>query len=535
MRRSRRKRTINPFLAGAVGIVLIVLFSYGAYTKFANPFASPYTVHAMFSNANGLKQDSLVRIAGINVGKVESVSPVKGCKLATTVPGGQCTAANVALAINDDGLPIHKNATFWIRPRIFLEGNFFVDVYPGTPSAPVAPDGFTFPVQQGTEPVQFDQLLSSLQQHTRANLQTLVQQYGIGVKQGGPAYNQSIQYWSPAYRYGAVVSHATLGTQPHDLSNWIDKGGQVNGAFSTHPQNLENLVTDFNTTANAFARENVSLSSAINELPRTLQVAMPALNALNTALPPLREFARDLVPGVQSTGPMVDASLPFFHQLRLLVQPSELGGLTNDLAGTIPSLAKLNQETTPFMKNEVRPAASCQTRVILPWTNLTINDSHFNGSNGFPTRPVYVEGVDFLPGLAGESRDFDANGPYVRVLLTGGTFTYSLQPGMFGQSLTPINGTQPVMPAEHASGDGAKVPVTRPPLKPNVPCETQQAITEDQLQSPTGAGPQQVNTGLTPAAKQVQQGAAQQALSQIQTQAKQQGLRFKLTSNPVKK
>jgi hypothetical protein len=148
---------------------------------------------------------------------------------------------------------------------------------------------------------------------------------------------------------------------------------------------------------------------------------------------------------------------------------------------------------------------------------------------------VYVEGVDFLPGLAGESRDFDANGPYVRVLLTGGTFTYSLQPGMFGQSLTPISGTQPVMPAEHASGDGAKVPVSRPPLKPNVPCETQQAITQDQLQSPTGAGPQQINTSLTPAAKQVQKRAAQQALSQIETQAKQQGLRFKLTSNPVKR
>jgi phospholipid/cholesterol/gamma-HCH transport system substrate-binding protein len=489
----------------------------------------------MFSSANGLKQDSLVRIAGINVGKVESVSPVKGCQLSNNPDGGQCTAADVTLAINDNGLPIHKNATFWIRPRIFLEGNFFVDVNPGTPEAPDAPDGFTFPVQQGKGPVQFDQLLTSLQQNTRANLQTLLQQYGLAVKTGGGAYNASIDYWTPAYKYGSEVSHATLGTQPHDLSNWIDKGGQVNGAFAQHPQNLENLITDFNTTANAFARENVSLSSAINELPRTLGVAIPALNALNTAFPPLREFARDLVPGVQSTGPMVDASLPFFHQLRLLVQPNELGGLTNDLADTIPSLAKLNQETIPFMRNEVRPASSCQVNVILPWSHLTINDPNFNASNGFPARPVSVEGVDFLPGLAGESRNFDANGPIVRVLGNGGTFTYSLQPGLFGQSLTPISGTQPASPAEHASGDGALVPVSRPPLKPNVPCETQPAITQSGLQTPVGAGPKQINTSMSPGAQQVMSQAIQKFLvPQVRAQARSQGLGFKLNNSAIK-
>jgi phospholipid/cholesterol/gamma-HCH transport system substrate-binding protein len=529
------KRKFSPFLAGAIGIVAIVAFSYGAYTKFANPFASPYTIHAMFQSANGLKQDSQVRIAGINVGKVESVAPVKGCKLAAATPGGQCTAADVTLALSGNGLPIHKDATFWIRPRIFLEGNFFVDLHPGSPSAPVAPDGFTFAVQQGKQPVQFDQLLTSLQQDTRANLQTLLQQFGVGVKRGGPTYNQSIQYWTPAYKYGSEVNHATLGTQPHDLSNFIDKGGQVNGAFAAHPQNLENLITDFNTTANAFARENVALSSAINELPRTLAVANPALNAVNNAFPPVREFARDLVPGANSTAPMIDASLPFFNQLRLLVQPSELGGLTNDLSSTVPSLAKLDQQTIPFMNNQVRPASSCQVNVILPWTKLTINDPNFNSSNGFPPHPVYVEGVDFLPGLAGESRNIDANGPFVRVLGNGGSLTYSLQPGMFGQSLTKIAGTQPVMPAEHTSGDGAQVPVSRPPLKPNVPCETQPAITEAGIQSPVGVGPKQINTSISPGVAGILQSAIKtQLLPQLTAIGKSQGLKVRLDGKATK-
>jgi phospholipid/cholesterol/gamma-HCH transport system substrate-binding protein len=180
------------------------------------------------------------------------------------------------------------------------------------------------------------------------------------------------------------------------------------------------------------------------------------------------------------------------------------------------------------MKNGVRPAASCQMKVILPWTRLTVPDSHFTAANGFPARPVYVEGVDFLPGLAGESRDFDANGPYVRVLGTGGSLTYSLSPGMFGTALSPIEGEQPELPAPHSSGDGAKVDVSRPPLEPNVPCETQQPITS--LAAPTGAAPQQVSAPVsTPAAKLRQESAGLVELSQLETQLKQQGLGVRFT------
>ncbi len=545
---------MTTFKAGLVGIIVLVLIIYGATTKFANPLSNPYTIHAIFSNANQLRPSSLVRIAGINVGKVESVSPVTGCKVkAQSGPNAQCSAAEVTMTIQSNGLPVHKDASFWIRPRIFLEGNFFVDINPGTPEAPVAPSGWIFPIQQGVEPVQFDQLLNSLQLNTRNNLQTLLQQYGYAVKTSGPDYNKSIQYWLPAYEYGSEVAHDFLGQQPHDLSGWIDKGGTVNGALDAHPQNLKGLITNFNTTAAAFASQNQALQAAVAELPHTLQVAIPALNALETDLcsgpatpncspGPLRQFARAFVPGVNSTGPMIDASLPFFTQLRKLVSPSELGGcpsartnlancgLTANLAQTIPALAKLNQESIPFMRNEVRPASSCQVKVILPWSHLTLQDQNFNASNGFPARPVYVEGVDYLPGLAGESRNFDANGPYVRVFLTGGTFTYSLSPGLFGTAVNPIGGSQPQTPPLHNSGDGAPAAVSRPPLEPNVPCETQPPITD--LSAPQGGAPQQTSTSTSsPAALARRQSAGLIELGQLERQDKAAGLGTRITKS----
>jgi phospholipid/cholesterol/gamma-HCH transport system substrate-binding protein len=470
---------MSTFTAGVIGIVVIVVLTYLAFTKFANPFARPFTIHAVFSSANGLRPDSLVRIAGVNVGKVEGVSAVPGCR-DVAKNRTRCAAADVTMTIDEQGLPLHTDATFRIRPRIFLEGNFFVDVSPGTPEAPRAPDGYTFPIQQGVEPVQLDQVLTSLQADTRRNLQILLRQYGIAVKRGGPAYNASIQYWLPAYKYSSIVAHDALGIEPHDLSSWIAAQASVARALDAHPQSLQSLITDFNTTAAAFARENVALRSAVAELPQTLAAAIPAFNSLNAAFPPVRALARALIPGVRSAGPAIDATLPFVTQLRLLVAPSELGGLSADLAVAVPALAKLTSETIPLMQNGVRPASSCLATVVYPWSQLTLTDPHFSAANGFPPRKVYVEAVDYLPGLAGESRTFDANGAYIRVLLTAGSLTYSLQPGVLGQAVAPLVATQPTLPP----GD------KRPPLAPGVPCETQPPISD--LSAPTGPPLQQL-------------------------------------------
>jgi hypothetical protein len=144
---------------------------------------------------------------------------------------------------------------------------------------------------------------------------------------------------------------------------------------------------------------------------------------------------------------------------------------------------------------------------------------------------VYVEGVDYLPGLAGESRAFDANGPFVRVLGTGGTLTYSLSPGLFGTALNKIQGVEPQTPPRHPSGDGALVPVSRPPLKPNVPCETQPAITESELNNAAqGPTPQPIQVGTpTVAGAALDRSDAILTAGQLQSQNRQQGLSLRIT------
>ena len=206
MRRNQR-RTLSNFAAGAIALVVTVVVVYFGFTK-AIPFKHHFTISATFPTANNLRPNSPVRIAGVAVGKVVAVQHLRAGE-----PG-----ALVKMQIDDKGLPIHKDATFAIRPRIFLEGNFFVDVHPGTPSAPALGDGDKVTSTRAATPVQFDQILTSLQTDTRKNLQILLKEYGTGVSDGGSAgFNASIPYWESAYKNSAIVNEATLGLKAHDL------------------------------------------------------------------------------------------------------------------------------------------------------------------------------------------------------------------------------------------------------------------------------------------------------------------------------
>ena len=71
-----------------------------------------------------------MRVAGVDVGKVTAVEHL------TDEDGDGLDAAVVTMKIKDeDARPIHEDATLQLRPRLFLEGNLFVDVQPGSPGA----------------------------------------------------------------------------------------------------------------------------------------------------------------------------------------------------------------------------------------------------------------------------------------------------------------------------------------------------------------------------------------------------------------
>src|SRR5918995_2364976 len=267
-------RAVSVFKAGVLAITVIVLLAYFGFT-----FANPYELKALFRDVENLKVRSPVRIAGVEVGKVTKVESKEG--------GG---AAEVTMELREDALPLHEDARLQIRSRIFLEGNFFVDIEPGSPSGDELDDGSTVPVTQTATTVTLPDILDTLDTDVRGDLQTFLHEYGTVALQGGGAraFNRAVPSFEPAYRYGALTNDALLGLDPErDIQRLLRGQQKTFAALSANPRTLRELVTDLNTTAGAIASADTQLEAAIPALRDTLTVGYPALGELNAALPTL--------------------------------------------------------------------------------------------------------------------------------------------------------------------------------------------------------------------------------------------------------
>ena len=458
------RRSVSPVLVGGVLIALIAIGTYLGFTKDIPFLNEPFEIKAAFRDTSGMKPDSPVRIAGVEVGKVRKVE--------FTRPGSR--TALVTMSVLPQGRPIHRDARAMIRPRIFLEGNFFVDLSPGTPSAPELKRNETIPVQRTSAPVQLHQVLGALRRDVRTNVKGTFSELGETQRAGGGmAFNRSLDDQAGAYRWSAVVARALLGEEPGDLSEAVRSTGVVAGALDRNPERLRTLVTDFNRTFAALASSEGDLRASVRELPDTLEAALPALAELNEAFPSVRAFARAARPAIRSTGPAARATTPLIRELRALVGPNELRGLASDLRTAIPASAALARETVPLLE-QLRPLASCTSNILVPFGNLRVPDKAFPASG-----PVYQEAGKFLPGLAGESRSFDANGQWFKVLGQGGAETFDLGNGLFGTAVEPISGVNP--PPDRSI----------PPYRPDTPCETQEL---PNLETKPGLPPRSVDT-----------------------------------------
>ena len=474
--RSRSGKRLPNWLVGLIMILLLAVASYVAFTKQV-PWGGGTEVTAVFNSAQNLRSNSPFRIAGVEVGKVTKVEPLAGSEPAGSEESGGEEAASgtvqtgavVTMELNDDGLPLKEDATFSLRPRLFLEGNLFVDVRPGSPSAPEADLDTPFPASQTQNYVQLDEILTgSLQTDSRKNLQILLDQFGSAlIDEGGAKSLQTLNRVSPgAFRYTSIVNDAFLGENPHDLSELIKNLDSVVRGLGANEADLQDLVTNLRVFTGSFAAQSAPLEAAIQELPDTLDAGNRAFVSLNTAFPPLRAFSREILPGVRTTPQTLDAATPLLRQLRGLAQPAELRGLVADLRPAVPDLALLTRRTIPFLK-QGRALSACFNNTIIPWANDSVDGgAAYNESNPIQGA-VYEETGYGLAGIAGESRSGDANGQYIRVIGGGGTNTVVTSDSSSGEPLAGVT-PFPLLGAMPGKTDAAKTP-----FRPDEPCELQ--------------------------------------------------------------
>jgi len=483
----KRHTPRNPVTIGLIALAVILVATFLGFTKDI-PFTTPFQVKATFESANSIRVGSPVRIAGVNVGKVEKVEA-----------SDESGTSVVTLSLNKQALPLHEDATAKIRPRIFLEGNFFVDLRPGTPDSPELEDGGVIKVTRTASPVQLDEVLTSLQSDTRQDLKDVLEGLAIALDKkptkaddrdaapsargetGAESFNDAYVDIPDAERSTAQVFEAFLGQEPgEDLSRLIDGTARTTGALIRHEEQLKDLITNFNRTMAAFASESANLQSSIRLLAPTLENANRAFASLNAAFPPTRAFAREILPGVRETPATIDASFPWIDQTRRLVSASELGGLVKELSPATRDLARLTDAAIDLLP-QTTLTSRCARQVLLPTGDIVIKDEFQTGVEN------YKEFMYGLVGLAGEGQNFDGNGMYVRFQPGGGSQAISLggtggTGQIFGNNVAVPLGNRPFYPGK------------RPPYRPDVKCHTNKL--------PDLNGPAAAKTDQTPASPQ---------------------------------
>jgi phospholipid/cholesterol/gamma-HCH transport system substrate-binding protein len=458
-----------------IAILFILIFTIGPYLAFTKhvPFTSyGYEIKATFANSANIATNSPVRIAGVNVGKV----------ISTSRDGNNTT---VTFTVDGSGRPIHDDAFAAIRPRIFLEGNFFVELDPGSPSAPELDSGGTIPVSHTSIAVQLDEILTALQSPVRADLSRLLEGYGTALthkptaeedetqlpevkgKSGAEALNGAFRYGGDAGRYSAQVTNALLGTQKRDLSQLISSAGRAFGAFASRQRDLQGLIENFNVFTGALAAQSSNLSTTIRLLAPTLRITHASLVSLNRTLPPLRTYAIELEPAVEELPELISSSKPFLAQVRPLLSGKEAGDIAKLLRESTPALAGaalVSKRTTVPQLNQL---SVCTTKVMVPTMDQTIEDRFSTGG------PNYREFLYNLVNFAGVAQNFDGNGPYARTQVGGGPVLVG-EPNPKGNPDTLSDKINYAHTIENPLGTQPQLG-GKPPLKPEVRCYTNSA------------------------------------------------------------
>jgi phospholipid/cholesterol/gamma-HCH transport system substrate-binding protein len=463
----RRQRVPNWLIA----VLFILVFTIGPYLAFTKhiPFTSyGYELKATFTNSANIALKSPVRIAGVEVGKV----------IKTERHGD---ATTVVFTVDGDGRPIHKDAFATIRPRIFLEGNFFVELDPGSPSSPELGSGGTIPVSHTSTAVQIDEVLTALQSPVRADLGRLLEDYGKALTHeptpaedldqlpmvhglsGGQALNKSFEFGGEAGKYSSQVTQALTGTQKHDLAKLIAGSGRTFAAFSHDQAALQGLIDNFNVFTGALADQSENLESTVRELAPALKTAHTSLVSLDKSLPPLRTYAIELRPAVAELPGLISSSKPWLAQVRPLLSGKEAGGTAKLLAEATPGLTGAAQAGKALTLPQINQLSLCTSKVLVPTGNQTIDDQFSTGG------PNYREFFYTLTNFAGAAGNFDGNGPFLRAQVGGGPILVG-EPNPGGNLLSDkINyahvyenplGTQPQLGGQ-------------PEFKPEVRCDTQ--------------------------------------------------------------
>jgi phospholipid/cholesterol/gamma-HCH transport system substrate-binding protein len=135
-----------------IAIVVLVVLILNASGNL-NPFASHLRLRARFADANGLREGSEVRLAGVRIGKVDRIRLLTASEVGTA-PNPQKVEAFLTLDSKIDGIPaserIRTDSTAQQASPSILGSEMMINITPGTALGKPVTENFLLPSTSGS-------------------------------------------------------------------------------------------------------------------------------------------------------------------------------------------------------------------------------------------------------------------------------------------------------------------------------------------------------------------------------------------------
>jgi len=406
------KRAITKNLknfAAVIGLILIA-GAVGGYIlsqqRMRFPFIedTPFQLKAEFNTAQAVTpgQGQTVRVSGVRIGDISKVELRNGVAVVT-----------MDLDTKFDEI-VHTDAKALLRPKTGLK-DMFVELTPGSRSAPIAKEHWTIPVANTLPDVNPDEIFASLDADTRDYLRLLVSGAGKGLEGRGADLREVFRRFEPTHRDIAKVTSLVAQREQH-LRRLIHSLGELNGELASKDDDLAQLVDSSANVFRAFASEQANVTEAVERLPGTLKqttstlgkveklanVLGPAVTDLRPAVRKLDGANRAITPFVKEAAPILRTRIrPFVRTARPVIKTLKaparrVADATPDLTRSFAALNSLLNLVGYNSGGREGPDVAARDEGYLYWAawlqhvgNALFSSGDANG----PFRPVSVGGT----------------------------------------------------------------------------------------------------------------------------------------------
>ncbi len=328
---------------GAVAIMATFAFScFGLLLFLWLSFGGPiplkpkgYRVTAQFAEATTLATEAEVRVSGVPIGKVKTIEPDR-----------ETGYSAVVMEIEEKYAPLHNDVKAILRQKTLL-GETYVELTPGSDTAPTIAENGSIPDGRISEAVQLDEVFRAFDPKTRLAFQTWMQTQAEAIDGRGADLNAALGNLGPfAEEASTLVS--ILRRQKPAVQSLVSSTGEVFDALSERRGQLSSMITNLDTVFQATSSRNAELQQIFQILPTFQREARATLADLDTfaintdpLITQLRPAARELSPTLADLKAIAPDLRELFKEADTLITASKTG---------FPAAAQLLDDTKPLLR-----------------------------------------------------------------------------------------------------------------------------------------------------------------------------------------